>query len=171
MFNGKQLRIGGVVESSNLCVVRILGMPDKAGGAASAVKVFGRAGVNIEFLAESRDPSGGANVTAAILMTDMDRLDALLSEIRRETTTSYVESEPDCAVVGIYGPEVREIPGVATKLFAAFGERNINILGIATSLSSLCCVVRERDRAAAVSAISATFEVPANRNFSRESLV
>lgn len=163
MFNSRQVRIGGVVESSNLCIVRILGMPDRAGGAAKAVHLFGRAGINIEFLAETQDPMGGANVTAAIPMTDMDRLEELLPEIRRETTSMQVQHEPNCAVVGIYGPEVREIPGIATKLFTAFGERNINILSIATSLSSLCCVVRERDRPAAVLAISSTFEMPQGR--------
>lgn len=159
MYNGKQLRVGGLVESGNLCLVRILGMPDKAGGAASAVRVFGRAGINIEFLSESQDPFGGANITAAISMTDLDRLEELTPSVRRETTSTQVLVEPNCAVVGMYGPELREIAGVATRMFSAFGERNINILAIATSHSSLCCIVKDKDRTAAVSAITSTFEL------------
>lgn len=158
MNHWSQHLVGGLFESRNVCLVRIQGMNDQAGGAARAVRIFGTAGINIEFISESVDAGGYANITAAISMSDEDRLEELLPAIQRETTSLKVSREPNCSVLGIYGPDLRGIPGVATRLFAAFGEANINLLAISSSLSSLCLVVSEKEHRNAVSVISSVFD-------------
>jgi aspartate kinase len=161
IHKGRSLRIGGIIEEPNLCLVKVLGIPDKVGGAAAAVRSFGKVGVNIEFISESADVSGLANITVAIGMSDLDRFAEHMSVLQRETGAVRVEKRAGCAVVGVYGPHFREIPGVAAMLFSALSEADVNLLAIASSISSLCCVVADKDRAAARKAILVAFETTA----------
>jgi aspartokinase len=121
------------------------------------VRVFGAAGINLEFITESSDASGFANITAAVGQRDEDRVEELLPLIRRETRSIKVDHQPGCLMLGVSGQALRGVPGVAGRLFSAFGESQVNLLAIASSMSSLCCVVRQQDRAKAVQVFSDVF--------------
>jgi len=151
------LRIGGIIESPNIALVRLLGMPDRAGAAGAAVRIFAEAGVNIEFISESSDSGGTANLAVGISMSDIDRLEERMHALRRETGASTVTVGPGCALIGLHGQHFGEIPGVASRLFSAVGSSGVNILAIASSLSSMCCVVHDEDRARARAAIIDVF--------------
>jgi aspartokinase len=47
------------------------------------------------------------------------------------------------AIITFYGPHFREKPAIAGKICQTLGEAGINILGISTSISSVCCVIRD----------------------------
>ena len=162
MHSANLPRIGGIIESSHLCLVRLLGMQDAAGGAGIAIRTFGDAGINIEFISESSDGSGTANIAVVIGRTDLDRLDEVVARLERESSALQVSTMDDVAVVGVHGPYFREVPGVAAAFFSALGEEGVNVLAIASSISSLCCVVGDADRAAARKSILDVFSPPAD---------
>lgn len=153
-------RIGGIIESSHLCLVRLVGMEDAAGGAGVAVRVFGDAGINIELISESADATAMANISIVIGRTDLDRLDEVVEALRRECSAASIKTVEDVAVVGVHGPYFREVPGVASAFFTALGEEGVNVLAIASSVSSLCCVVSDADRAAVRKSILEVFAPP-----------
>jgi aspartate kinase len=157
MMTGSLLRVGGIIESPSIALVRMLGMPDTAGAAARAVGVFSDAGVNIEFISESADAHGTANLVVGISMSDMDRLDENLPRLRNVTSATTVTILTGCALLGLHGPQFGEIPGVAARFFGALGATGVNILAIASSLSSMCCAVSDADRNVVRKAILETF--------------
>jgi aspartokinase len=64
------------------------------------------------------------------------------------------------AVLSIFGPDFRERPGIAGTMFSALGSRDVNILAISTSISTLSCVIDADRLGEAVSAMRETFDLP-----------
>ncbi len=63
-------------------------------------------------------------------------------------------------MISIFGPDFRERPGIAGTMFSALGAREINILAISTSISTVSCVIDIDRLGDAVDAMRETFDMP-----------
>jgi aspartokinase len=71
-----------------------------------------------------------------------------------------VISQPEAAIVSIFGPDFRERPGIAGAMFKALADNGINILAISTSISTVSCVIASDDLENGLNALRATFDLP-----------
>jgi aspartokinase len=62
--------------------------------------------------------------------------------------------------VAIFGPDFRERPGIAGRMFRALAERKVNILAISTSISTVTCIVELSRLKDALAAITEYFDLP-----------
>jgi len=66
----------------------------------------------------------------------------------------------EVAIVSIFGPDFRERPGIAGRMFDALAGRQVNILAISTSISTVSCVVASAQLDLALRALRETFDLP-----------
>ena len=66
----------------------------------------------------------------------------------------------DVAAIAIFGPDFRERPGIAGRMFRALASRSINILAISTSISTVNCIIALTDLKEAYAAICEQFDLP-----------
>ena len=71
-----------------------------------------------------------------------------------------VEEIPNISTVTVYGPHFREKPAISGEMCSALGHANVNILGISTSISSVCCLIKEEDFDTAYHSLLEVFELP-----------
>ena len=64
------------------------------------------------------------------------------------------------SVIGIYGPHFREKPRLAAKFCQVLGNAGINILGLSSSISSICAVIVNDELESARDSLLEAFELP-----------
>ena len=148
------------MQSDGRSLVKILSVPDHAGVAGTVLNALGEKGINIELLVESFDLDDCGNFSLVIDQKDLDAVLDLLEEIKPVIDARVISYTPDVAVITVFGHHLREKPRVHGLMFSSIASVGISSLAIATSLSSISCVVEGRNMDTAVRAIMETFEVP-----------
>jgi aspartokinase len=154
------MKIGGLVENRDLTLYRLTALKDKPGAAGQILRYFALHGVNIEYITESSTADGSAVMAICVKSVLADRIDAYLVEDEEiKGAVEIIKIEP-VTVLGIYGPHFREKPKLAARFCQILGEANINILGLSSSISSICSVIRDEERTNAKNAILNVFQLP-----------
>jgi aspartokinase len=155
-----RVKVGGVIQNDQLASVSVLAVKDRPGIAAAVLDAMGQRGLNVQFVVQVIDHEQHDQM---VLCVDRDDLPASLSAIetlRPELQPATVESHPEVASIAIFGPDFRERPGIAGKMFRALAERGINILAISTSISTVNCIIDSDHLKDAYEAVCNHFDVP-----------
>jgi len=154
--------IKGITAIRNLTLVTIegrgmQGVPGVAGRAFSAVA---QSGASVLMITQS---SSEQSICFAIRTVDapavMDTLnDAFELELMRHDI-DHIARDDEVSIVAVVGAGMRGKPGIASEVFGALAERDINIISIAQGSSeyNLSLVVAHEDTDAAVRAIHERF--------------
>ena len=62
----KKLLIGGILHNHNYTMLKVVGLQNKPGHAGKIFTEFGRANINLHFIAESEDSYGMGNMTICV---------------------------------------------------------------------------------------------------------
>ena len=154
------MKIGGIVENPDLTLYRLNSLRDAPGEAGSALNNLSRLGINFEYITESACKDGRAILAFCVKKEDNQKVDKFIeAENKGQNLIGFEKSEAVC-VVGIYGPHFREKSAVAATFFKVLGEAEVNILGISSSISSVCCVLSDNHRSIALEAINKFYDLP-----------
>ncbi len=155
-----KILVGGILQAKNYTMLKVVGLPNKPGFAGRILTKLGRANINLHFIAEGEDAQGFANMTICIYPNEAnDAVDIIKSQKNGDKKQS-VEKIPQISSLTVYGPHFREKPAISGEMCSAFGKADINILGISTSISSICCLIKDEDFDRAYEALLSVFQLP-----------
>ena len=156
----EKIKVGGVIQNDQLASVSILAMKDRPGIAAAILDAMGQYNLNVQFVVQVIDHNNQDQVVLCIDRADLPAslaaIEALLPELKPEA----VVPRADVASIAIFGPDFRERPGIAGKMFRTLAQRHINILAISTSISTINCIIDVARLKEAYTAICEQFDVP-----------
>jgi aspartokinase len=124
------------------------------------LNAFAEKQVNLEYITETSTTDGLAVMGICVNRAMASRIDAYLAGnagIRKKLNITRIEN---VSVLGIYGPHFREKPNLAARFCQILGNSGVNILGLSSSISSICAVIRDDEIAKARSALLEVFELP-----------
>jgi len=160
MDTGKNIRIGGIIQSTDLGMIGVMSTPDRPGIASAIMDSLGQHGVNVEFIVQCIDLNDLSNVVFCVKETVIEQTLSLLDDVRRDVGAQRVVVTRGVAIVSIFGPDFRQRPGIAGAMFEAQADQGINIMAISTSISTVSCVIMADDLPKAIQAIRDNFELP-----------
>ena len=155
-----KIRIGGIMQNAHLALLSVTAVPDRPGIAAAILSGLGDRKVNVQFIVQCIDQSQRDQVALCVDRDDIDTALEIVNQIAPEIEAGKVISQPEAAIVSIFGPDFRERPGIAGAMFKALADNGINILAISTSISTVSCVIASDDLESALNALRATFDLP-----------
>jgi aspartate kinase len=155
-----KIKIGGIMQTTGLAKVGVMSIPDRPGTAGHIMDAMGRRGINVQFIVQCIDIHNNDHVVFCISEEDLEGAEDILGTVKEELGAEQVIQRKNVAVLSIFGPDFRERPGIAGAMFSALGSRDINILAISTSISTLSCVIDADRLGEAVSAMRETFDLP-----------
>jgi aspartate kinase len=156
----EKIRIGGIMQNAHLALLSVTAVPDRPGIAAAILSGLGDRKVNVQFIVQCIDQSQRDQVALCVDRDDIDTALEIVNRIAPEIEAGKVISQPEAAIVSIFGPDFRERPGIAGAMFKALADNEINILAISTSISTVSCVIESDDLESALNALRATFDLP-----------
>jgi aspartokinase len=141
-------------------MLKIVALPNKPGYAGKILTQLGRANINLHFIAEGEDANGLANMTICISPDDAQQAMEIITTQKNGNQKQKVEQIPHISTVTVYGPHFREKPAISGEMCSALGHANVNILGISTSISSVCCLIKDTEFENAYTALLKVFDLP-----------
>lgn len=155
-----KIPVGGILQLRDLTMMEVLGLPNRPGYAGKILTLLGDAEINLHFIAECEDSRGLANI-AICIDPEREQEAANIVHLYEKTDDSVtIIRRPHVSVITVYGPHFREKPAICGNMCAALGEKDINILGISTSISSVCSVVADQDFEQAYEGLLTVFSLP-----------
>ncbi len=156
----RKISIGGVLQHQHMCMLEILGIPDLPGSAGKAFALFGDEGISLEFISETEASDGLSNITCCFHTDNCKTVQNLHQNILTQTGSREIKTQCPVEIITIYGPHFSTKPSIAATFCKALGEKNINLLGITTSINSITCVINSKMHDIAFDAINEHFDFP-----------
>ena len=142
--------IKGVAKDTDVAVITILNVPDEPG---TSFKIFGllaQKNINVDIILQSTGRDGKKDISFTCAEGEAELAMRVLKE---SAHFSDVSVDTTCAKVSIVGAGMQSHSGVASKMFEAMSNNNINIKMISTSEIKISCIIDRADADKAVGAI------------------
>ena len=142
--------IKGVAKDTDVAVITILNVPDEPG---TSFKIFGllaQKNINVDIILQSTGRDGKKDISFTCAEGEAD---TALRALKDSAHFTDVSVDTTCAKVSIVGAGMQSHSGVASKMFEALSNNNINIKMISTSEIKISCIIDRDDADKAVSAI------------------
>ena len=142
--------IKGVAKDTDVAVITILNVPDEPG---TSFKIFGllaQKNINVDIILQSTGRDGKKDIS---FTCSEGEADLAMRVLKDSAHFNDVSADTTCAKVSIVGAGMQSHSGVASKMFEALSNNNINIKMISTSEIKISCIIDRNDADKAVSAI------------------
>jgi len=151
--------VRGAAINSDEAKVTVIGVPDQPGIAARILQRVADCNVNLDMIVQNVGRDGKADVTFTVMKNDLQEALQACEDAARELGAAGVTADDNIAKISVVGVGMRSHSGVASRMFNALAEKQINIQMISTSEIKISCVV-EKDRGPdALRAIHDAFEL------------
>ena len=149
--------IKGVAKDDNVAVISILEVPDVPG---ISFKVFGALAqkkINVDIILQSVGRDGSKDLTFTVPRSDAELAMSVLRENLSRIGGSDIKVDTGVAKVSIVGAGMQSHCGIASSMFEALYEANVNIRMISTSEIKISVIIDAADADRAVAAIHNAF--------------
>ena len=153
----EKLLIKGVTKDVNIARISAMGVSDQPGIAFRLFSLLAKNKVSVDIILQSVGRDGTQDISFTVAAKDADEVVRLLEERKDTLGLKSVICDPNVAKVSIVGAGMETHAGVASKMFEALGEANINIQMIATSEIKISVLIAEEEANKAVAAIHRAF--------------
>ncbi len=153
----EKLVVSGVTCDKNQARITLKKVPDQPGIAAKVFAPVAAAGIVVDMIIQNMRSGGQTDLTFTVPMTDFARAMEIEREVAREIGAEDVLGDPEIAKVSVIGVGMKNHSGVASLMFTALANENINIRLISTSEIRISCVVTEKYAELAVRVLHTAF--------------
>ena len=153
----EKLLVRGVARDDNVARVTIIGVADVPGMAYKIFSVLAAAKVNVDIILQSIGRDGSKDIVFTVKADQKEETVAALKRVSILENAIDVQVDDDVTKLSIVGAGMETHPGVASKMFEALFDANINIQMIATSEIKISVLIRKQDSDRAVQAVHDTF--------------
>ena len=152
----EKMLIRGVAKDNNVTRVSIVGVPDTPGIAYKIFSLLPAKKINVDIILQSVGRDGTKDIVFTVAKDQTDETKQALesSDILRDAKVSF---DSEVTKLSIVGAGMETHPGVATKMFEALFEHDINIQMIATSEIKISVLIDKKDADRAVKAVHDAF--------------
>lgn len=157
--------VSGVTYTKNVARVTITNVPDLPGMAARIFGPVGKEGISVDMIIQgSSGIPGKANISFTVSKDSYAKTMAIVKEVAKEIGAGEVHGNDRIAKVSIVGVGMKSHSGVASKMFSALANENINIMMISTSEIKISVAIDEKYTELAVRVLHDTFELDKDPN-------
>ena len=157
--NMEQPVVSGIAHAIDEAKLTVVGVPDVPGVASTILGPIADASIEVDMIVQNIGSDGTTDFTFTIKRRDYDTAKGILSGLLKDLGARDVLGDNAIVKVSVVGVGMRSHAGVATRMFNALAEENINIQMISTSEIKISVVIAERYLELAVRSIHKVFEL------------
>ena len=149
--------IAGVAKDTSMARIAVVQLEHSPGVAFRMFSLLSQASINVDAIIQSIGREDGKDISFTLPKTDVEEAVRLLEEQKDALGFEQLIVDEKIAKVSIVGAGMMSTPGVATKMFEALYDANINIQMINTSEIRVSVFIDEEDVNAAMRAVHDKF--------------
>ena len=153
----EKMLISGIAKDKDIARISIIGLPDKPGLAFKVFSKVSAANINVDIILQSVGRDGTKDITFTVAKGNAEETEQILKAYLEPMGVKEVKADTHTAKISIVGAGMESHAGVATKMFEALYDAQINIQMISTSEIKVSVLIDEDDADNAVKAIHQKF--------------
>lgn len=153
----EDMEISGIAKDDGISRITVMGLENKIGKTYNVFKLLAEHNINIDTIVQSFGESINKNLSFTIKMNDLDETLKILNDNLDSITARKIVHFDNLSKVSIVGIGMTNRTGIASKMFSALYEKNINMHLISTSEIKITVLVNQNEAEMAVKAIHDRF--------------
>jgi aspartate kinase len=155
----EQVLVRGVAHNLDEVKFTVHRVPDKPGVAAAIFEKIAEKGINVDMIIQNVSEEGLTDLSFTVSSEDIEKTSMVGDLIKAESGAERVTCDENIAKVSVVGVGMRSHTGVATNVFRALAENNINIYMISTSEIKISIVISSENAEKAVRVLHDAFDL------------
>lgn len=155
--NLEDLVINGVTKDDYISRITIVGLENKIGKTFELFRVLSENQINVDIISQSFGEYTTKDIAFTVKMNDLEKTLEVLQNNRERLGVMDILHTENLSKVSIVGVGIANKPGVATDMFEALYENNVNMHMISTSEIKISVLVDTKDADLSVRAIHKKF--------------
>ena len=151
--------VSGISSVDTEAKLTIRGVPDIPGVAAKILGPISDAGIDVDVIVQNIGADKTTDFTFTVDKSDFSKAEKILKDTSTSLGGGQVEVDDQIAKISIVGRGMRAHAGIASKMFQALAENEINILMITTSEIKISVVISKDEMKDAVRALHDAFDL------------
>ncbi len=153
----EKMLISGVAKDTDVARISVTGIPDEPGLAFKMFSKLSAKNINIDIILQSIGHDGKKDISFTVAKDRTEEAKACLQTYVENHGAKELICNTDVAKISIVGAGMESHAGVATKMFEALYDAQINIQMISTSEIKVSVLIDKKDADRAVAAIHDKF--------------
>ena len=151
--------VSGISSIDTEAKLTIRGVPDIPGVAAKILGPISDAGIDVDVIVQNIGADNTTDFTFTVDKSNFSMAETILKDTSSSLGGGQVEADDDIAKISIVGRGMRANAGVASKMFQALADNEINILMITTSEIKISVVIKKGEMEEAIKALHDAFDL------------
>ena len=151
--------VSSISSIDNEAKLTIRGVPDLPGVAAKILGPVSDSGISVDVIVQNIGAENKTDFSFTVDQNDAASAEKILRNTSKSLGGGSIEVDDDIAKVSIVGRGMRGQSGIASKMFQALADNEINILMITTSEIKISVVIQKDLMEKAVNALHDAFEL------------
>ena len=147
--------------------VTLLGVPNRPGAGKGLFSLVAEKNIPIDMIIQNVGADGKTEVSFTVLRSDLQHALSAATEAIDKGLAEQVTHDARVSKISIVGEGMRNQSGVASQMFSALSDQDINILMITTSEIKVSVLVNRSDSAQAVNAVHRAFSLETTQSDKR----
>ena len=154
----EKLMVSGVAVDRQVARIAVIGLKDEPGVAFKLFNHLARYDINVDVILQSVGRDGTKDISFTVNLDDADEAVNIVERHREGSLRCQkVDVEKSIAKLSIVGAGMMTHPGVASKMFEALYDEQINIKMISTSEIRVTVIINDQDVERAINAVHNKF--------------
>ena len=149
--------IKGVAKDTDVAVLTVKDVPDVPGMSFKIFSLLAQKNINVDIILQTTGRDGRKDMSFTVPLGDAESAVSALKNATNRIGGGDITVDKGCAKVSIVGAGMQSHSGVASTMFEALFNQNINIKMISTSEIKISVIIDEKDADKAVAAIHDAF--------------
>ena len=151
--------VSGISSIDTEAKLTVRKVPDVPGIAAKILGPISDAGIDVDVIVQNIGADNTTDFTFTVDKSDFSKAETILKETSKSLGGGQVEVDDDIAKISIVGRGMRANAGVASKMFQALAENEVNISMITTSEIKISVVIKKDEMKDAIKALHDAFDL------------
>ena len=153
----EKMLISGVAKDTDVARISVMGVPNIPGLAFKMFSKLSAKDINVDIILQSIGHDGKKDISFTVAKNRGEEAVALMKEYTENLGAEEILYDDKVAKISIVGAGMESHAGVATKMFEALYDAQVNIQMISTSEIKVSVIIDSADADKAVSAIHSKF--------------
>jgi len=149
--------------TDNVALITIDNLPSEMNIVPDILSTIAAKGINVDMITQIPPLKGTMSLSFSIPADDLVKALEALQVYRKNTKDVKIEIDAENTKFQIYGEGMRNMPGVAARLFKALSKEAVEIKLVTTSEVDISLLVYPKDVDRALAAIEEEFGIKANQ--------
>jgi aspartokinase len=143
----------------NVALVTVDNLPVDMKLVSDIFKSIARQDINIDMINQAPPYRGKVNISFTLPSDDLVRAISTLNTFKKSAPGLTIEVDAQNTKLSVFGEGMKNIPGVAAKLFTILAQNGIDIKLVTTSEVDISYLIYEKDVDTALSSIKMEFGI------------